>query len=61
MPASAVVLAGDRLFTNMRIAKDFRPESIFVLSGETQRVDLKTGSLTPKYIFESVGDILDTQ
>ena len=50
-------MVGDRLYTDMRMAKDGGLISILTLSGETRRESLKNADLQPDCIVEDVGEL----
>ena len=54
-----VVMVGDRIYTDMKMAHDSGNPSILVLSGEAKMKDLKGSDIVPTHILESVGDIPD--
>lgn len=53
-----VVMIGDRIYTDMELAKRVPCDFILVLSGEAQRSDLKKMSHTPALIVNTIGDII---
>jgi HAD superfamily hydrolase (TIGR01457 family) len=55
--AHEVAMVGDRLYTDIRMAKDAGILGILVLSGETQVEDLKRSEVRPDYVFGSVSDL----
>lgn len=55
-----VVMVGDRLYTDMRMAADAGTESILVLSGETSLKDLRGSDIRPTHVFNSVADIISS-
>ncbi|RJP30907.1 MAG: HAD-IIA family hydrolase [Candidatus Omnitrophota bacterium] len=52
-------MVGDRLYTDMRMAKEGGLASILVLSGETCAGDLENSAIRPDFIFENVGALAD--
>ncbi|MDY0224014.1 MAG: HAD hydrolase-like protein, partial [Candidatus Methanomethylophilaceae archaeon] len=52
-----VVMVGDRLYTDIKMAFDARTPSILVLSGETSKNDLENSDIKPTYVVDSVKDI----
>ncbi|RME85412.1 MAG: HAD family hydrolase, partial [Planctomycetota bacterium] len=52
--AEITAMVGDRLYTDMAMAKEGGLVSILVLTGETQKKDLETSPIQPDYIFNSV-------
>lgn len=53
-----VLMVGDRLSTDMRMAIDAGTRSVLVLSGETDRALLERSGLRPTYVLDSVADLL---
>ncbi len=56
-PAEAVMI-GDRLYTDMELARRLGCDSILVLSGEAKAEDLKDLSWEPSLVVENLGAIL---
>jgi HAD superfamily hydrolase (TIGR01450 family) len=54
-----MAVVGDRLYTDMRMALDSGMPAILVLSGETHREDLESGTVRPDLVFEHVGALAD--
>lgn len=54
-----LIMVGDRMYTDIRMAVDSGIGSILVLSGETSRDDLSASPITPTYVVDSVADIPD--
>ncbi len=54
---SQAAMVGDRLYTDMRMARDAGLKSVLVLSGETKRSDLDASEIKPDCVVEGVGDI----
>jgi HAD superfamily hydrolase (TIGR01450 family) len=52
-----VVMIGDRLYTDMELARRIPCDFILVLSGETQKEDLEKIEAPPDFVAESVGDL----
>ncbi|MDD3378397.1 MAG: HAD-IIA family hydrolase [Candidatus Methanomethylophilaceae archaeon] len=52
-----VVMVGDRLYTDIKMAFDAGTPSILVLSGETSKNDLENSDIKPTYVVDSVKDI----
>lgn len=50
-------MVGDRLYTDMEMAFRANITSILVLSGESQREDLKTVVRLPDHVYDSVADL----
>lgn len=53
--AAESAMVGDRLYTDMEMARRADMAGILVLSGETAREDLSGGAFQPDYVFEDVG------
>jgi HAD superfamily hydrolase (TIGR01450 family) len=53
-----VVMIGDRLYTDMELARRIPCDFILVLSGETQKEDLETIEATPTFVAESVAELI---
>lgn len=53
-----VVVVGDRLYTDIRMANDAGIDSILVLSGESTKEMCESSPCQPTYIVESVKDII---
>ncbi|MGF3496194.1 MAG: HAD-IIA family hydrolase [Methanolinea tarda] len=51
-------MVGDRLYTDIAMAKTYGLTSILVLSGETKITDLSGSAMHPDYIFPSVREII---
>jgi len=52
-----LIMIGDRLYTDMRMAFDSKIRSILVYSGETRSEDLKDSDITVTFTVNSVADI----
>ncbi len=55
-----IVMVGDRLYTDIRMAVDSNVMSVAVLSGETTREDIDASDIKPTFVCDTVGDILPT-
>ena len=55
--ADRVAMVGDRLYTDMRMARDNGLLAVLVLSGETDRGMLKASDLEPDLVVEDLGDL----
>lgn len=53
----SVIMVGDRLYTDMKMAHDAGIRSVMVLSGEATREDLEGSEINPTYVLDSVADI----
>ncbi|MGE0014844.1 MAG: HAD-IIA family hydrolase [Candidatus Methanomethylophilaceae archaeon] len=54
---SATVMIGDRLYTDIRMARDAGIRSVLVLTGETSLEDLSPSEVKPDYVVTSVAEI----
>lgn len=52
-----VAMVGDRLYTDIAMARNAGAVGILVLSGETTREMLEAGSLKPDFVFGNVGEL----
>ena len=52
-----IVMVGDRLYTDIKMAYDCGIRSVAVLSGETTREDIAGSDIVPTYVLDSVSDI----
>ncbi len=59
VPAHAVAMVGDRLYTDIAGARGAGLVSILVLSGETTAADLETAAVAPDLVFPSVRELAD--
>jgi len=57
LPAAAMALVGDRLYTDIQMALDSGMPAVLVLSGETTREALATSGVQPDLVFENVGEL----
>ena len=57
VPREATAMVGDRLFTDIAMARDAGLTGILVLSGESTRQDAETSQFRPHYIFSSVAEL----
>lgn len=57
VPREYIVCVGDRLYTDVALAKNSGMVSVLVLSGETGRNDI-TERYSPDFVFDSVRDII---
>ena len=58
VPRKKMVMVGDRIYTDMKMAADAGIRSIMVLTGEAKRSDMKNSDIQPTMIVNSVDDIL---
>jgi len=56
--ADGVIMIGDRIYTDMRMAADAGIRSVMVLSGEAKKEDLNNSDIRPTMIVNSVDDLL---
>ena len=54
-----MIIAGDRLYTDIKTGENAGIESILVYSGETKEADYKVSETKADYVFNSVKDIID--
>lgn len=54
-----IAMVGDRLYTDIAMAKAAGIVGILVLSGETQREDLAQSQVQPDLVLENLGDIVE--
>jgi HAD superfamily hydrolase (TIGR01450 family) len=54
---SSAAMVGDRLYTDMKMARDSGVTAILVLSGETKESDLLEAVVKPDYIFPSLREL----
>lgn len=59
IPNAKIVTVGDRLYTDIAIARNAGSVSVCVLSGETTREMIATSPAQPDYVFDSVADLAD--
>jgi len=52
-----IAMVGDRLYTDIEMARRAKITSILVLSGETTRADLQKTNLRPDFVLENVGEL----
>jgi ribonucleotide monophosphatase NagD (HAD superfamily) len=52
-------MVGDRLYTDMAMAKAAGIVGILVLSGETQLKDLEHSQVQPDLVLENLGEIVE--
>jgi NagD protein len=52
-----VAMVGDRLYTDIRMARDAGIVGVLVLSGEARKEDLAGSEVQPDYVFSSVADL----
>ena len=59
-PKKDMILIGDRLSTDIQMARSAGIQSVLVLSGETTRRLLKSSAVKPTYVVGSVRDLLQS-
>lgn len=57
-PPEHVVMIGDRIYTDMELARRVPCDSILVLSGETKREDIASIEKQPTMVVDSVADLI---
>ena len=57
VPIDRVAVVGDRLYTDMALARNVGAVSILVLSGETKLEDLTESEVKPDFVVENLGEI----
>lgn len=57
IPSESVIMVGDRLTTDIRMAVNANIRSILVLSGETDSAMLERSDIKPTFVKNSVADI----
>ena len=58
LPADDTLLVGDRLLTDVRMAREAGMASALVLTGATASTDLATATITPDYVLGGVAEVL---
>lgn len=58
-PAGETCMAGDRIYTDMRMARDSGLVSLLVLSGESTEKDAREASELIDFVFPSLGELAD--
>ena len=58
LPADDTILVGDRLLTDVRMAREAGMASALVLTGATPAGDLAGASITPDYVLGGVAEVL---
>ena len=52
------VIIGDRLYTDIKMANNSKMISILVLSGETNKSDIKSSKIKPDVILNNIGELI---
>lgn len=58
LPASDVILVGDRLLTDIRMAHDAGMTSALVMSGVTTEEELRSSELQPDFVLRDIGELV---
>jgi NagD protein len=58
LPASEVVLVGDRLLTDVRMAHDAAMTAVLVLTGATTRDELATSRVRPDVVLSDITGLI---
>lgn len=58
MPAEHVAMVGDRILTDMTMARVMGMTGVLVLSGATRGEDLESAPIRPEYVIEGIGQLL---
>jgi NagD protein len=56
---SRTAVVGDRLMTDIAMAQAAGAAGVLVLSGATRAAEVETDAITPDYVIDSVGDLVD--
>lgn len=59
VPNNQICCVGDRLYTDMAVAKNAGAVSVLVLSGETTPEMLEVSEIKPDYVFDSVSSLME--
>ena len=54
-----VAMVGDRLYTDMKMARRAGVTSVLILTGETKKADLKKSKHRPDFVFDSIARLKD--
>ncbi len=54
-----VAVVGDRLYTDMKLAKNSGAVAVLVLSGETTKRDLERSDVKPDFVVENLGELTE--
>lgn len=57
--SSEIILVGDRLKTDIRMANKYKMRSVLVLSGVTKAADIKSSRYKPDIVVSSVAELVD--
>ena len=61
MPTEDVLIVGDRLETDVRMAREAGVDVALVISGATTRTAAATSDLIPTYVLEGLGDLMSAE
>lgn len=56
-----LVIIGDRIYTDMEMARRIGCDFILVLSGETRKEDLRNLQISPTLVVENIGELMSIQ
>lgn len=59
IPLNKIAMVGDRIYTDMKMAKVSSITGVLVLSGESRKKDLETVEHKPDYVFKDIGEMKD--
>ncbi len=59
IPKEDAVFIGDRIYTDIKLAKNVGILSVLVLSGETKREDVEFSDIQPDIIIKNISDLID--
>ncbi len=57
--SNEILLVGDRLETDIKMANKYNMHSALVLSGVTNKIDLKTSKTNPDIVADSIADLIE--
>ena len=57
IPNETICAVGDRLYTDIAVAKNAGSVSVCVLSGESSEADIEASDVKPDYVLQDVGEI----
>ncbi len=59
VPLNQIAVVGDRIYTDIKLAKNSGAVSVLVLSGETSREDLRKSDVSPDIVVENLWELMD--
>ena len=59
IPPNKIAVIGDRLYTDIKLAKNSGAVGILVLSGETSREDLEKSDVVPDMVVKNIGELIE--